>query len=139
MATTSGLFVNPVSQMWISKVVPHLDIKGFLSKKRPKMAQYVNSAFFTIVHHSVIGTFACIVMLFVPAYFKNFEITDGKENLKTKFATSYAASTSYWPIILFSSYNFVPTYLRQSLIDVAAFLHGIFTSYISNRNKSDFR
>lgn len=141
-SSTAGLIINPVSQIWISKAVPFIDLNkmtgGSFNRVMARGASVANNLFKSITHHMIIGTFGCVAMLFFPAFTKHFDPDEGMMNVKTKFSTSFTAGWAYWPLVLFSTYNFVPSYLRQSMIDIYAFMYGIFSSYISNRSIHDF-
>ena len=131
MAVTAGLFKNPISQIYLSKVVPHLNI-CFVNPT--PMGRIMNSAMKSMVHFFTMGSLANAAVLLMPAFLKNMDPNEGFNNLVTKFEPSMKVGALFWPPIHFLNYHFSPLHYRQLVIDLSSFFFAIYLSYLCNKS-----
>ena len=130
MASVAGIILNPISQVYLNKIVPHLDLRTTF----PSKAGHVFNSFFRgLSHFLFMGTLANSSQLFLPAFLKNLDFQEGYLNWNSKVVYSMQVGAAYWPLLHFLNYQFIPNHLRQLFVDSMAFFYAIFLSYLSNK------
>ena len=127
------LFGNPVSQVYIMRVAPLIQIQSFMGSSKAIIV--TENIIKSLVHFLIGGPIQISIFLGGTQFFKTFSVEDAKENIRTRFWPIYTTGMYFWPFFNMFCYSFVSRQLHQPINDFFAFFWAIILSYLNNRKK----
>ena len=112
MGATMGFVNNPVSQLYIHKVAPHIGVSSLQHFASAGKVAVVDNLVRTVAQMTLLYPISMCILLFGTVYLKNFKVQEGIDNIKLKFWAGMKAAVCFWPFWIFLTYQFVPLYFR---------------------------
>ena len=88
-----------------------------------------------ITHNLILSPVGLTGFLFLTAYLRTGSREASKEEVSSKFQSSFIFYNLFWPGINFMAYHYVPNHLRILFFDAFGFLYSIGLSLLINMPK----
>jgi len=120
-----GLFAAPLAHLWYTKWAPNLVSKITTNAKlRPVLSMVADQ----LLYSSAMMT----LFLFGSEYFKDFNATKARNNLRDKLWPGLKVNWTVWPPVQLLNFTVIPPQFRVTFVSFVGLFWTIYLSYLQN-------
>mmetsp|Transcript_4675 Transcript_4675/g.7948 ORF Transcript_4675/g.7948 Transcript_4675/m.7948 type:complete len:189 (+) Transcript_4675:79-645(+) len=108
--TSAAVFNNPVSQLYLAKVAPLVDVSRWMGVST--LGNVLNNATRACVHFFCMSPFQISLFFGGNALLDTWSFEAAAKNVADKYWVTYNIAKFYWPCANFLVYQFAPVHMR---------------------------